>query len=257
VHIAFEEGTQAQWLHDLLQPHAERVVVCNVRGRTETSNKSDRIDADELSEMLRVGSIKSVYHGASSVLTLKELVRCYTNLVDDSTRVMLRIKALFRARAIPTPGTSVYRARERAKWLARIDSRGARMRAESLLRQLDTLLELRPKAKAAMIAEASRQPGWRCSDRCPSSVRSASLVAGDHGHSVLVPDQAAALAVHRASGRHALECRSGVRQREATAPATSLTHPRSEPQSQPDAQECLQRGGECDRGQAWSIERRL
>ena len=31
VHVAFEEGTQAQWLHDLLQPHAERVVVCNVR----------------------------------------------------------------------------------------------------------------------------------------------------------------------------------------------------------------------------------
>jgi len=42
VHVAFEEGTQAQWLHDLLQPHAERVVVCNIRGRSETSNKSDR-----------------------------------------------------------------------------------------------------------------------------------------------------------------------------------------------------------------------
>lgn len=34
LHVAFEEGTQAQWLHDLLQPHAERVVVCNVRGRS-------------------------------------------------------------------------------------------------------------------------------------------------------------------------------------------------------------------------------
>ena len=31
VHVAFEEGTQAQWLHDLLEPHAERVVVCNMR----------------------------------------------------------------------------------------------------------------------------------------------------------------------------------------------------------------------------------
>jgi len=97
VHVVFEEGTQAQWLHDLLEPHAERVIVCNVRGRSEMTNKSDRIDADGLSEMLRVGSVKSVYHGGSSVLTLKELVRCYTNLVDDSTRVMLRIKALFAA----------------------------------------------------------------------------------------------------------------------------------------------------------------
>jgi transposase len=160
VHVAFEEGTQAQWLHDLLEPHAERVIVCNVRGRSETTNKSDRIDADGLSEMLRVGSVKSVYHGARGMLTLKELVRCYLNLVDDSTRVMLRIKALFRAGAIPTPGTSVYRVSNRGAWLAKIESRGARMRAASLLWQLDSLLELRPKAKADMIAEARRQTGW-------------------------------------------------------------------------------------------------
>ena len=57
VHVAFEEGTQAQWMHDLLEPHAKRVIVCNVRGRSETTNKSDRIDADGLSEMLRVGAL--------------------------------------------------------------------------------------------------------------------------------------------------------------------------------------------------------
>ena len=32
VHLALEEGTQAQWLHDVLMPHAERVVVCNTQG---------------------------------------------------------------------------------------------------------------------------------------------------------------------------------------------------------------------------------
>ena len=81
VHVAFEEGTQAQWLHDVLEPHAERVVVCNIRGRGETGNKSDRIDADRLSELLRLGSLKPVYHGASGLMTLKELVRSYVNLV--------------------------------------------------------------------------------------------------------------------------------------------------------------------------------
>ena len=45
VHVAFEEGTQAQWLHDLLEPQAERVIVCNVRGKSEVENKNDRIDA--------------------------------------------------------------------------------------------------------------------------------------------------------------------------------------------------------------------
>lgn len=52
VHVAFEEGTQAQWLHDVLIKHAERVVVCNVRGRDATRHANDRIDADEMSKRL-------------------------------------------------------------------------------------------------------------------------------------------------------------------------------------------------------------
>jgi hypothetical protein len=58
------KGPQAQWLHDLTVPHAERVIVCNVRGRSETTNKSDGIDADGLSELLRLGALKPVFHGA-------------------------------------------------------------------------------------------------------------------------------------------------------------------------------------------------
>jgi len=179
VHVVFEEGTQAQWLHDLLTPHAERVVVCNVRGKSEVTNKSDRIDADRLSDLLRLGSIKTVYHGAGTLLTLKELVRSYTNLVEDATRVMLRIKALFRARGIRTPGTSVYRPSTRKQWLDRLEQRGTRMRAASLLTELDVLQELRPKAKAAMIAEARRQAGWKVLRSVPflGPVRVAEILA--------------------------------------------------------------------------------
>jgi len=108
LHVAFEEGTQAQWLHDVLSDQVERVVVCNLRGKGPLTNKDDRIDADHLSEQLRLGGLKAVFHGAPEMLTLKELVRNYNNLVEDSTRVMLRIKAIFRARAIATPGVSVY-----------------------------------------------------------------------------------------------------------------------------------------------------
>ena len=179
VHVAFEEGTQAQWLHDVLVPHAERVVVCNTRGRGEITNKNDRLDADRLSELLRLGALKPVYHGASGLLTLKELVRSYVNLVEDATRVMLRVKALFRGRGIRTPGTSVYRQSKRKEWLARLEERGARARAEALLTELDVLQELRPKAKAAMIAEARRQPGWKVLRSIPflGPVRVAEILA--------------------------------------------------------------------------------
>ncbi|NIP74142.1 MAG: hypothetical protein GWO16_14475, partial [Gammaproteobacteria bacterium] len=48
--------------------------------------------------------LRTVYHGGAHRATLKELTRTYRTLVEDSTRVMLRLKALFRARAIKAPG---------------------------------------------------------------------------------------------------------------------------------------------------------
>ena len=160
VQVAFEEGTQAQWLHDLLVPLVQRVVVCDQRGQRRVGNKGDLVDADALSDHLRRGGLRAVYHGSADRATLKELTRTYRNLVEDATRVMLRLKALFRARAIPTRGTRVYQARERAQWLAQLSERGARFRAEALYAELDVLRELRPKAKAAMLTEARRDPAW-------------------------------------------------------------------------------------------------
>ena len=179
VHVAFEEGAQAQWLHDLLQPVAERVLVCNVRGKTELVKKSDVIDSDLLSERLRVGSLKGVYHGAASVLPLKELVRNYGSLVEDTTRVMLRIKALFRGQAVLTKGDGVFSMRQRKLWMGKVKGAGAQVRAESLYAQLDALLPLRLKAKTAMVAEARRQPAWKVLRSIPflGPVRVAQIIA--------------------------------------------------------------------------------
>jgi transposase len=160
VHVAFEEGTQAQWLHDLIAPLVSRVVVCDRRGEARQGNKGDHTDADALSELLRRGGLRAVYHGSRHCADLKEFTRTYRNLVEDSTRVMLRIKALFRARAIKAPGTAVYHPRHRASWLEQLEDRGVRFRAEALYTELDVLRALRPEAKAAMIAEAKRDPAW-------------------------------------------------------------------------------------------------
>lgn len=129
VHLTFEEGTQAQWLHDLLTPLVDRVFVCDGRGAARQGNKGDQVDADQLAELLRRGGLRAVYHGSPHLATLKELTRAYQNLVENATRVRLRLKALFRARGIPTRGTKVYQVRERARWLAQLTDRGARFRA--------------------------------------------------------------------------------------------------------------------------------
>jgi transposase len=160
IHVTFEEGTQAQWLHDLLVPVVHRVLVCDRRGTTQRGNKGDQQDADELSDLLRCGKLRAVYHGTAQRATLKELARTYQNLVEDGTRVMQRLKALFRARGIKTAGTAVYRAEGRAEWLDRLNEPGVRFRAAALYAELAVLQELRPKAKTAMLAEARKDPAW-------------------------------------------------------------------------------------------------
>lgn len=167
VSVALEEGTQAHWLHDVLQPVADRVVVCDRRGKSRRGNKGDQVDADELSQQLRDGSLRPVYHGGAQGASLRELARTYQTLVLDTTRVMQRIKALFRARGIKTPGTQVYRPAHRAPWLARLPEGGARFRAEMLYAELDLLQELRPKAKARMVRDAQRHDAWQVLNTLP------------------------------------------------------------------------------------------
>jgi len=167
VRVALEEGTQAQWLYDLLSPRVGQVIVCDLRGERRSGNKGDRVDADHLSEQLLRGGLRSVYHGSGDRADLKELTRAYRNLVEDSTRVMLRLKALFRARAIRTIGGGVYKPTERAVWVAQLGGHGARLRAQTLYAQLDVLRTQRKKAKAAMVAEAKRDPAWGVLETIP------------------------------------------------------------------------------------------
>jgi transposase len=159
VNVAFEEGTQAQWLHDLLAPLAHSVTVCNLRGEPRRpGNKADVKDADGVSRRLLNGDLRSVYHGSTDRALLHDYSRAYLNSVEDSTRAMLRLKALFRARGIPAAGQKVYSTEHRTEWLERLTHRGARLRAELLMEQIDLLRQLRPRARLAMIREARRDP---------------------------------------------------------------------------------------------------
>ena len=64
-------------------------------------NKSDRIDARKLADLLRLDNLKPVYHGENGVRMLRELARSCLTIVKDQTRVMSRLKAVYRSWAIP------------------------------------------------------------------------------------------------------------------------------------------------------------
>jgi len=147
--VTFEEGTSAAWLHDLLKPHVSRLVVCDPRKNAllKDGNKSDRIDGRKLAELLRGNQLHPVHHGEHGVRTLKELGRSYLTITQDVTRVMNRIKALYRSWAIPCAGVTVYSARHRTEWLSKIAEPGVRVRAERLYQQLNLLQPVRLEAR--------------------------------------------------------------------------------------------------------------
>src|SRR6202035_5058737 len=122
LYVTFEEGTCAGWLYDLLKPHVAKLVVCNPRKNAllKDGNKSDRIDARKLAELLYLNKLSPVYHGETGLRMLRELARSYLTIVKDTARVMSRLKAVYRSWAIPCAGRDVYYRRHRDEWLGKI-----------------------------------------------------------------------------------------------------------------------------------------
>jgi hypothetical protein len=68
--------------------------------------------------------LRAVYHAENGLRTLRELGRSYQTISKDLTRVMNRIKALYRGWSIPCAGTQVYAPRYREEWLQKIEHAG-------------------------------------------------------------------------------------------------------------------------------------
>jgi hypothetical protein len=156
LHVTFEEGTCAAWLHDLLKPHVTKLVVCDPRKNTllKAGNKNERMDARKLADLLRTGLLSAVYHGENGIRTLKELARSYLAITQDLTRVMNRLKALYRSWAISCTGERVYAPRHRNEWLAEISEAGVLRRAEFYYQQLDALQTLRQQVRRDLLTES-------------------------------------------------------------------------------------------------------
>lgn len=155
-HLCLEEGTQSAWLYEILSPHVDEIVVAGIS--QSRGQKSDVLDAFLRAEELRTNSIKTpVFKAPRRFSRLRELARVHSMLVRDVVRVQSRIKAMYRARGISSPGKAVYSPRDREARLARLPEayRGATSR---LHEQYDLLLALKKAAEKDMLTEARRHP---------------------------------------------------------------------------------------------------
>lgn len=181
VRVTFEEGTSAAWLHDLLKPHVSKVIVCDPRKNAllKKGNKNDLIDARKLSDLLRAGLLSPVYHGDSGVRTLRELARSYFTVTKDLTRVMNRLKGLYRSWGIPCAGQTVYSKGHREEWLGKLSEEGVRRRAKWLYDQLDSLAPLRREVRCELVKEGQKHRASALLEQIPrfGPIRSALLIA--------------------------------------------------------------------------------
>jgi transposase len=170
VHVTFEEGTWSEWLYDLLKPHVRKLVVCDPRRNAllKEGNQNDRVDARKLAELLQNNQLRPVYHADHGLRAMKELVRSYLTITKDLSRVMTRVKAIYRSWGIPCSGTQVYSSSHRSEWLKKICEPGVRRRAEHYYQQLDALRLLRLEVRKDLLAESKQHAIWKRLRQIPS-----------------------------------------------------------------------------------------
>ena len=117
-----EASTQVFDLYDRLAPHAGRVVVAHppdVRLVAQAHFKSDRLDAERLSYLLRLDAIPEVWVPPGDIRTLRALLSQRQSLRKDSTRRKNVLHSLLHAHGLTPPegGLFSYVGRQ---WLSEV-----------------------------------------------------------------------------------------------------------------------------------------
>jgi transposase len=176
-HICLEEGTHSLWLHEILSPLAEELVV--VIPKKRTGNKSDERDAIGLAQELRTNAItRRVVKAPKEMSRLRDAVRGQMLLTQDSVRVKNRINAIFRARGIPAPTRHLYDETRRANWSKSLPSSNRRL-ADLLGKQLVMLEELKDEASEDLDEVSHGNPAIKLLRTVPGigPIRAAQIVS--------------------------------------------------------------------------------
>jgi transposase len=149
-YLCVEEGTQSQWLYDLLSPHVEEMIV--VRQQKIVGNKDDIRDAYKLAEDMRIGAVKPIFKELGQYKRLKSLTSTYTMLREDTVRIQNRIKAIYRSCGTSTSEQNVYASGHRQQWLEKVVQE-QRESSEILYAQYDAVSELKLRAREHLLEE--------------------------------------------------------------------------------------------------------
>src|SRR5437016_6944689 len=179
--------------------------------------------------------------GKAARATLQELVRSYAVLTEDTTRVMGRLKALYRSQAIACAGKKPYGRRHRREWLSKLNEAGLHRRAERLYEELDALQGLRRAAKRELGLESRKHAAAKLLRTVPllGAIRAALLIGR-----VQTPHRFRSKRQFWAYCGLALETRSSADYRFEDGQLVRGVHPRTQPQPQSRSEKPVQECGD-------------
>jgi len=178
LHLCLEEGTQSQWLFELLAPHTQEIAV--VGGEKNRGNKNDELDAVTLAERMRTGALGAkIFKAPLAFTSLRDLARAYGMVTGDVVRTKNRIKSFYRSRGVhPSAGKAVYSVDRRAEELKRLKG-GTRQSVQLLCQELDILEAIKADAQQTLVTEAHKHAIVKVLETAPGlgPVRVAQLLA--------------------------------------------------------------------------------
>lgn len=160
--FALEALAPARWvLLELLERELEATLVhpYGVKLIVQSKKKSDRVDAFQLADLLRMGRLPAAYVATPEERELRELVRHRSDLRASITRSKNRIHAILQEHDEHFDGTDVFGKRGR-EWLEGIlfESGSTRMRVRQLLQAIDLLDRQMAEVDQAIAAHVAEEP---------------------------------------------------------------------------------------------------
>lgn len=176
--VVCESGPLAAWVRDALETRFREVIVCD-RRRTRLSSsgaKTDRTDADRLSELARGTQIHVVHVPRGEGATLRRYAIHYSRMLRERSRIIQRLRSLFFECAVRV--RSHRRTPERVP-LSRLVLPGSREVARAYQRQLAVATELVVEAREALVSLAQCTPSFALLTTIPyvGKVRAAQIIA--------------------------------------------------------------------------------
>ena len=162
IHVHLEAGELAPWAAAVIAPLVSRVVCSHPQSNAwiaKDADKSDRLDAYKLAELLRLNRFKEVHYAPDQRRReFKQLVQHYDELTAEQARLKTKLKARLRMQGVIVSGERLYSSTGRKAVLAAVKSEVVRTAIKQLYDVLDQSIESQNEAQMLMLRVAQALP---------------------------------------------------------------------------------------------------